>query len=113
MQSYIETARRRQQKRQEHLHQRRQHGLTQAKAAAQLLREEFGVSRVVLFGSILDESTFHETSDLDLAVWDLAPSDYIAAVARLLQVSDFSVDLLEAESASSYLQESIAQGLDL
>lgn len=113
MQSYIETARRRQQKRKEHLHQRRQHGLAQAKAAAQVLREEFGVSRVVLFGSILDESTFHETSDLDLAVWDLVPSDYIAAVARLLQVSDFSVDLLEAESASSYLQESIAQGLDL
>lgn len=113
MQSYIETARRRQQQRKEHLHQLRQHGIAQAKTAAQLLRKEFGASRIVLFGSMLDESTFHETSDLDLAVWNLSPSDYIAAVARLLQILDFSIDLVEAESVSSYLQESIAKGLDL
>jgi len=56
---------------------------------------------------------FHETSDLDLVVWDLSSSNYIAAIARLLQISDFSIDLVEAESATSYLQESIAQGLDL
>lgn len=113
MQNYIETARHRQRQRQNQLHQHRQQGLDQAKNAAQVLRDEFGVSRVVVFGSVLDESTFHETSDLDLAVWDLPPSDYIAAVARLLQLTDFSIDLVEAESTSPYVQESIAQGLDL
>ncbi|NJL48626.1 MAG: nucleotidyltransferase domain-containing protein [Leptolyngbyaceae cyanobacterium SM2_5_2] len=113
MQSYVDTARRRQQKHQENLRQRQQQGLKLAHLAAQILRGEFEVHRVVLFGSVLSEDTFHETSDLDLAVWGLPPSDYIKAVARLMELPEFSIDLVEAEMASTYLREAIAQGLDL
>jgi predicted nucleotidyltransferase len=35
---------------------------------------------IVLFKSVLSETDFRKTSDLDLAVWDLPPSDYINAV---------------------------------
>ncbi len=48
MQAYIETARRRQHQRQKALRQRQQRGLQLAHMAAQILREEFGVHRVVL-----------------------------------------------------------------
>ncbi|MEB3210508.1 MAG: nucleotidyltransferase domain-containing protein [Leptolyngbyaceae bacterium] len=113
MQRYLATARRRQQQRKENLHQRRQHALAQAKVAAHILREEFDVSRIVVFGSVLDESAFHESSDLDLAVWNLSSSDYVDAVARLLRLTDFSIDLVEAERATPYLQASIEKGLDL
>lgn len=113
MQAYLATARCRQQRRQTHLQQRRQQGLDLAKTAARILREEFGVSRVVLFGSTLNSIRFHETSDLDLAVWDLPPTDYVPAVARLMQLPHFSIDLVEAETASPHLQTGIAQGITL
>jgi predicted nucleotidyltransferase len=113
MQAYIATAHRRQQQRQAKLQQRRQQGLELAETAACILREEFGVSRVVLFGSALDATRFHESSDLDLAIWDLPPADTIKAVARLLQLSDFSIDLVPAETASPHLQAGIAQGSTL
>jgi predicted nucleotidyltransferase len=85
MQAYIATARRRrQQQRQTHLHQRRRQGLELAKTAAHILQEEFGVSRVVLFGSALSATHFHETSDLDLAVLDLPPADTIKSGFTLI-----------------------------
>lgn len=68
LQTYIATAKKRQQARQEALCQRRARGVQVAKETAQILRETFGVSQVVLFGSVLDAAAFHEASDLDLAV---------------------------------------------
>lgn len=110
---YIETARRRRQQEREQLQQRRQQALQVAHIAAQLLRDQFGASRVVVFGSVLDDRTFHAESDIDLAVWDLPPEQYLAAVAKLLALSNFSVDLVPAESASPYVAAAIAQGRSL
>lgn len=111
MQVYIETARNQQQQRRLMLCQRQERGLEVARQAAQILKETFGVSRVVVFGSLLSEDTFHESSDLDLAVWDLPSEMYLKAVARLMQLPEFSIDLVQAELASPYLQTAIAQGL--
>lgn len=113
MQTYIATARHRQQQRQAMLQERRTQGLAVAHTAAQILREEFGVSRIVLFGSILSETDFHEASDLDLAVWDLPPSAYFKAVARLMELPEFEIDLVEAETASPHLQAGLEQGVEL
>jgi predicted nucleotidyltransferase len=110
MQTYITTARYRQQQRQCALHQRRQRALAAAQAATQILHQEFGVERVAVFGSVLQEEMFYETSDLDLAVWGLAEAGYLRAVARLLRLSEFSIDLVRVESARPYIQEAIAQG---
>lgn len=113
LQPYIETARRRRHHEQAQLRERRQQALQVAHAAAQLLRENLGVSRVVVLGSVLAEPAFHTQSDIDLAVWDLPAEQYLAAVARLLALSEFDFDVVPAESASSYLQAAIAQGRPL
>ena len=113
MQAYIATARKRQRHQQEQLHQRQARGIQLAKVAARVLRETFGVSRVVLFGSVLDDAAFHENSDLDIAVWNLPPADYIEAVAQLLELPEFSIDLVPAESASPHVQAAIERGMPL
>lgn len=112
MQQYIFTAKSRQKKRLAKLEQHRLRGFEVAKRAAQILKTEFSASRVVAFGSLLSEN-FHETSDLDLAVWGLPEKGYFKAVARLLSLSDFEVDLVEVQYASPEILEAIAQGTEL
>ncbi|NJL46946.1 MAG: nucleotidyltransferase domain-containing protein [Leptolyngbyaceae cyanobacterium SM2_5_2] len=111
--AYIQTARQRQQRRRERQQLRRTRGLELAREAADLLKANFSISRVVLFGSVLDAAGFHEMSDVDLAVWDLGTKDYIAAVACLLELPDFSFDLVPVETASPYLRAAISQGIPL
>lgn len=108
MAAYRAAARQRQQQRSDHQHQRHQLGLTVAQQAADLLKHEFGVKKVVLFGSMLTPATIHERSDVDLAVWGLNPKDYYQAVGQLLALNpNLSVDLVEAESASPRLLQAI------
>ena len=54
------------------LKQRHQSGLKQAKELADILKTDFGVTKVVLFGSMLSVNDIHMDSDLDLAVWGLS-----------------------------------------
>lgn len=112
MQQYILTAKTRKQQRLAALHQRKMHGFEVAKVATQLLKTEFAASHVVVFGSLLSEN-FHETSDIDLAVWGLPEKFYFKAVARLLSLSDFAFDLVEVQHASPEILEAIAKGLEL
>jgi uncharacterized protein len=112
MQQYILTAKARKQQQLADLEQRRQHGFEVAKTAAQVLKTEFAASRVVLFGSLLSEN-FHETSDLDLAVWGLPEKHYFKAVARLLSLIDFEIDLVEVQLASPEILAAIAQGMEV
>jgi uncharacterized protein len=112
MQQYILTTKARQQKRLVELEQHRLHGFEIAKIAAEMLKTEFSASRVVVFGSLLNEN-FHETSDLDLAVWELPEKSYFKAVARLLSLSVFEVDLVEVQYASPEIVAAIAQGTEL
>jgi predicted nucleotidyltransferase len=67
-----------------------------------LLKEDFGATRVAVFGSLVQPRLFHSRSDIDLAVWGLPESDYYGAVGRLL-----SFDLSEVELASERMQEKI------
>jgi uncharacterized protein len=112
MQQYILTAQIRQQQRLAELEQRRLRGFGIARRSAKILKTEFSASRVVVFGSLLSEN-FHETSDLDLAVWGLPEKSYFKAVARLLSLSDFEVDLVEVQYASPEILAAIAQGTEL
>lgn len=112
MQRYILTAQTSKQRRLIKLQQRRKQGLEVARTAAKMLKTEFAASRVVVFGSLLGES-FHETSDIDLAVWELPEKSYFKAVSQLLALSDFEVDLVEVQYASPEILTAIAQGLEL
>lgn len=111
--TYVATARRQQQQHCADLAQLRSQALSVAQTAAQILYHEFEVERVVLFGSVLNPDAFHPISDIDLAVWGLAPNRYIKAVARLMLLSTFCIDVVEAETACPYLQDAIAQGTPL
>jgi uncharacterized protein len=111
MQGYILTAQRQEQRRQALLEERRHQGLAGAKMAAKQLKQ-LGANKVVLFGSLLDES-FHEQSDMDLAVWGLPEHLYFRAVAQLQGIMEFEVDLVEAQNAIAHVAEAIALGIEL
>lgn len=53
-----------------------------AQAVQKLLKEEFAVQEVIVFGSILAHDRFHERSDVDLAVWGLEDGSALAARLR-------------------------------
>lgn len=112
MQDYILTARRRSQSRLEKIGKRRSQGMEVARKAATLLKQTFGAKRVVLFGSVLSED-FHESSDLDLAVWGLPEALYFKAIAQLEGLDGFAIDLVEAQHALPHIADAIKQGIEL
>jgi len=72
-----------------------------ADRCAQLLREQFGVRRVVLFGSAAGDAPWHSRSDLDLAVEGLRPEDHWQALSACyaLLPPGLELDLIPLESA--------------
>ena len=70
-----------------------------------ILAEEYGVKKIVLIGSCLDEKHFHPHSDIDLCVEGLANSDYFRALGDLIAESDeFGVDLIPMEGATERMR---------
>ena len=76
-----------------------------ARKAASILRKQFGVENVVLFGSVVYPKLFHSRSDVDIAVWGLNEHDYFRAIGALLGIdSEIGVDLVVFETASPAMQ---------
>jgi predicted nucleotidyltransferase len=97
---YRASAEKRQQHKRDRLRQRQQLGLAIAQQASELLKQDFQVEKVVLFGSMRSLDRVHDRSDVDLAVWGLDPKNYFRAVGKLQSLHpDISVDLVEAETA--------------
>ena len=67
-------------------------------ALKDVLVSEFGVRRVILFGS-LARGLAHNDTDIDLAVEGLAPKRYFEALARCADVAGRNVDLVPMEEA--------------
>lgn len=112
MQRYILSARQSQKKYSTALEKRRTHGLEIAQQAAKILKIELKAARVVLFGSLLSH-TFHENSDIDLAVWNLPEKNYFKAVSKLLELSEFEFDLVQVQFARDEILEAILKGREL
>lgn len=112
---YVAHARQRKRDRHQQLYQRQQAGIVQAKRAADLLKQEFGVKEVFLFGSLLTPELVHLESDIDLAVWGLNYDRYCEAVGTLLcEVKEFNIDLIRLETAPIALLECVnTQGVRL
>jgi predicted nucleotidyltransferase len=98
---------------QEQLERRQQSAWDVARRASAILKEQFGASRVVIFGSTLHPERFHYRSDIDLAVWDI--KEYFRAVAVLLDIDpSFEFDLIPIEDARLAILELIKEeGVDL
>jgi predicted nucleotidyltransferase len=79
-----------------------------ARKAARLLKAKFGAEKVMVFGSLIHPTLFHERSDVDLVVWGLTGREYFRAVSVLLDIEpSISVDLIAFEDARPGLQEVI------
>jgi predicted nucleotidyltransferase len=95
------------------MRERQQVGCAIAQQAAQQLKQDFGVQRVVLFGSLLNPEMMTAQSDIDLAVWGLLREDLYRAGAAIEQGHDWHIDLVEAEYAKPHIQDAIAHGIEL
>jgi len=72
-------------------------------ALVDVLVNDFGVGRVVLFGS-LARGIAHSGTDIDLAVEGLAPERYFDALFRCAQLAGRYVDLVTLEDAPRSLR---------
>lgn len=110
---YRRSAREREKAQKQKLAARRERAWELARKAAGLLKEEFGATRVVLFGSLLHEQLFHAHSDVDLVVWDI--QHYYRAVAHLLDLDpEIDFDLIPVEDARPVILELIdKEGVEL
>ena len=105
---YRKTARERQARLRIQLDERQQHAWEIARQAAKILKDEFGASRVVVFGSLLHPQLFHLRSDIDIAVWDIR--SYFRAVSRLMDLDpEIEFDLVPVEDARPGIMAVIEQ----
>jgi predicted nucleotidyltransferase len=79
-----------------------------AQAAAEVLRQEFGATRVVAFGSLARRDWFTPWSDIDLAAWGISPGAFYRAVAVVTGISpEFKLDLVAPEDCQPSLRHVI------
>ncbi len=114
MEIYRQAARQRQQALRVSRSIRYERGWEVAQKAAALLKERFGASRVVVFGSLLRPEVFDERSDVDLAAWGVADDKYIRAVAAVTALDrEISVDLVQMEQARSSISIQVKAGVEI
>jgi predicted nucleotidyltransferase len=75
-----------------------------ARATADLLKAQFGVTRVVLFGSLIHAGRFHLHSDADVAAWGLTATNWLRAMSAVAALaSDIEINLVDIETCSPEL----------
>lgn len=89
--------------------------LEKAREAASALKRQFKAKRVILFGSIAHDLWDDQESDLDLAVEGLPLKKYWQAWKVVEDIiSDRPVDLVDIETATESLKDSIERyGVEL
>ncbi|MBV9385121.1 MAG: hypothetical protein JOZ78_01700 [Chroococcidiopsidaceae cyanobacterium CP_BM_ER_R8_30] len=95
------------------MRERQQQGLEVARKCARILKKEFGATKVVLFGSMLNPEQMWWGSDIDLAVWGLPEQDFFKAGGAIEHGHDFSIDLVEVQHARPHILQAIEQGMEL
>lgn len=87
---------------------RRQKAWRIAHEAAQLLRQRFNTSRVVVFGSLARQTGFNRWSDVDIAAWGIAPEDTFRAIGAVMDIqTEIPVNLVDVNTARPSLLASI------
>jgi predicted nucleotidyltransferase len=95
--------------------ERRELAWQQARQAARLLREQFGATRVVVFGSLAHNLWYSERSDIDMAVWGVAPQNYFKAVASVnTAAAGFEINLVDMATARPSMLKAVKrEGVDV
>ncbi|MEM9164304.1 MAG: nucleotidyltransferase domain-containing protein [Cyanobacteria bacterium P01_F01_bin.4] len=91
--------------------QRRQAALVVAEQCTQILKQDFGATEVIVFGSLRGDTPWHNDSDLDLAVGGVPPELLLEAHQRLETVvpSWLPFDLVAIERADQRICDRILQ----
>ncbi|ASC71095.1 hypothetical protein XM38_020450 [Halomicronema hongdechloris C2206] len=80
---------------------------------AACLRQEFGATRVIAFGSLV-RHRFTDDSDIDLAAADIPAERYFEAVARVNEFSPRWVDLKPLEALEPHFRRRVlSTGIDI
>lgn len=113
--SYIAGLVARERQRRRWLRERAVQAMEVAHQAADVLRQHYTVTRIRVFGSVLQPKYFHERSDIDLAVEGLPPEAYLRAWALLNGPGiEFEIDLVTPEECRPAIWESVErEGVDL
>ncbi len=83
---YRSTALRRLERDKEDIALRKEEAWIAARKAAKLLRVRFGATRVVIFGSLVNESSFTRWSDVDVAAWGIDPGQTFRAIGAVMDL---------------------------
>jgi predicted nucleotidyltransferase len=115
MAEYKRYARAREAQRTAALAQRKERAWEVARRAAEVLKTEFGATRVVVFGSLAHGSWWHESSDIDLAAAGIPERSYWSAWGAVEALSsDIEINLALLEAVKPSILESIArEGVEL
>lgn len=105
---YRAHAQKRRRQEQPEVEQRRQQAWEAARKAARLLRRQFNAKRVAVFGSLARETGFNRWSDVDIAVWGLAPEDTFRAIGAVMDLDTaVPVNLVDVNTARPALVAAI------
>lgn len=92
---------------------RRHQAIAEAERLAHILVDEYGVTRVILFGSATGSRDFTESSDIDIAVEGLAKERFFEVAGRLLDASRFAIDLKAIEDLEPFVLTRVYRGVTL
>lgn len=75
---------------------------------ATLLYDEFGATRVAVFGSLAEPLWFTKWSDIDIAVWGLSEDGYLDALGKTLGFDqEFKIDLIKFENTDGLFRKRV------
>ncbi len=105
---YQAAARKREAEKRRALEDRIQRARRLAQDAARMLREKYGVKRVVLFGSLVHPETFTFWSDVDIAAWGLTAQNFLQAMNDVAALdSDIEINLVDVAAVRPSLLDTI------
>ena len=81
---YLAAARRKREQGHRELLMREERAWEAARSTAVLLKERFGATRVVIFGSLVHKGSFTRWSDVDIAAWGISPEDTFRAIGAVV-----------------------------
>jgi uncharacterized protein len=86
---------RRQQAERQQAAQRRAHAWELARQAAEKLKTEFGIERVMVFGSLTQADRFTQWSDIDLAAWGLTDRNWLKAMGAARYLGEVPINVVD------------------
>ncbi len=75
-----------------------------AQRVATVLYQNYGASKVAVFGSLAEREWFHEHSDIDIAVWGIPDDSCLKTICEKVNLNSkhHRIDLIDYESVKDY-----------